>query len=90
MERKNICLGSIDEVESKEIEPIVERISGLEELLLIVEDESLALKINEELTELNKYRLEWWQRIVKSHGWNVDTNINWSVDYKDNKIWIIS
>lgn len=90
MERKNICLGSIDEVESKEIEPIVERISGLEELLLIVEDESLALKINEELTELNKYRLEWWQRIVKSHGWNVDTNINWSVDYQDNKIWIIS
>ena len=90
MERKNICLGSIDEVESKEIEPIVERISGLEELLLIVEDESLALKINEEVTELNKYRLEWWQRIVKSHGWNVDTNINWSVDYQDNKIWIIS
>ena len=90
MERKNICLGSIDEVESKEIEPIVERIAGLEELLLIVEDESLALKINEELTELNKYRLEWWQRIVKSHGWNVDTNINWSVDYQDNKIWIIS
>lgn len=90
MERKHICLGSIDEVESKEIEPIVERISGLEELLLIVEDESLALKINEELTELNKYRLEWWQRIVKSHGWNVDTNINWSVDYQDNKIWIIS
>ena len=90
MERKNICLGSIDEVESKEIEPIVERIAGLEELLLIVEDESLALKINEELTELNKYRLEWWQRIVKSHGWNVDTNINWSVDYQDNKIWIFS
>lgn len=88
MERKHICLGSIDKVESKEIEPIVERIAGLEELLLIVEEDTLSYKINKELSELNHAKMEWWKRIAASYGWNVDTH--WTIDYQENKIWIFS
>lgn len=88
MEKAQTLLGIIDSKESQEIEPIVERLAGLEELLLIVEDIALSEKIKTEMVELRKKCNEWWETIVFNHGWIVEPDVCWEVDYQENKVWI--
>lgn len=89
MQETKQYLGEIDPSESREIEPIIERIAGLEELLLIVDDSTLSVKIKNEMAELRQKCDEWWKKLIKIHGWEVATNTHWEVDYVENKIWII-
>lgn len=88
MEEAKQYLGEIEPSESREIEPIVERIAGLEELLLIVEDVALSDKIKKEIEELRLKCDEWWKKIIVNHGWAVSPDTHWEVDYVDNKVWI--
>lgn len=88
MEESKQYLGEIKPSESREIEPIIERIAGLEELLIIVEDETLSDKIKNEVTELRQKCGEWWKKIIVSHGWEVAPETHWEVDYVENKVWI--
>ncbi|MCQ2076318.1 MAG: hypothetical protein MJZ20_04675 [Bacteroidaceae bacterium] len=88
MEEAKQYLGEIEPSESREIEPIVERIAGLEELLLIVEDVALSDKIKKEIEELRLKCDEWWKKIIVNHGWVVSPNTHWEVDYVDNEVWI--
>ena len=88
METAQTLLGSIDSKESQEIEPIVERLAGLEELLLIVEDASLSEKIRKEMDALEKQSKEWWKDTVARHNWNVSRDVHWVVDCQENKVWI--
>lgn len=89
MEESKQYLGEIEPHESHEIEPIIERIAGLEELLLIVVNKTLSDKIKNEKTELQLKCDEWWKSIVFNHKWNVEQNTHWEVDYVENKVWII-
>lgn len=88
MEKAQTLLGSIDSTESQKIEPIVERLAGLEELLLIVEDASLSEKIKKEMDELEKQCKEWWKDTVARHNWDVSRDVHWVVDCQENKVWI--
>lgn len=89
MEESKQYLGEIEPSESREIEPIIERIAGLEELLLIVEDTTLSDKIKTEMIELRLKCDEWWSTLIANHKWNVAHYVHWEVDYVDNKVWII-
>lgn len=89
MEESKQYLGEIEPSESREIEPIIERIAGLEELLLIVEDDTLSDKIKNEMEELRLKCDEWWNTLISTHGWNVPHDTHWEVDYVENKVWII-
>lgn len=89
MEESKQYLGEIDSSESREIEPIIERLAGLEELLLIVVDETLSDKIKNEMSGLRQQCGEWWKKLIVIHGWKVAPDTHWEVDYIENKIWII-
>lgn len=88
MEEAKQYLGKIELSESREIELIVERLAGLEELLLIVDEASLSEKIRKEMDGLEKQCKKWWKDTVAHHNWNVSPDVHWVVDYQENKVWI--
>ena len=88
MEEIKQYLGQIKASESHEIEPVIERLAGLEELLLIAEDVALSDKIKNEMLELHQQCNNWWKTLLVSHGWVVNPNTRWEVDYQENKVWI--
>ena len=88
MEEIRQYLGEIKTSESHEIEPVVERFAGLEELLFIVEDVALSDKIRNEMSELRQKCDKWWKTLIASHGWDVNPDTHWEVDCQENKVWI--
>ena len=49
MAEQKIFLGHISRSEAADIEPKIERLAGLEELLIIVENDELAISIDKEI-----------------------------------------
>ena len=88
MEATKQYLGQIKASESHEIEPVIERLAGLEELLLIAEDVALSDKIKNEMSELHQQLDKWWKTLIASHGWDVNPDTHWEVDCQENKVWI--
>ena len=88
MEETKQYLGQIKASESHEIEPVIERLAGLEELLLIAEDVALSDKIKNEMSELHQQSDKWWKTLIARYGWNVTPGTHWEVDYQENKVWI--
>ena len=88
MEETRQYLGEIKTSESHEIEPVIERLAGLEELLLIVEDVALSDKIKKEMSELCQQCDKWWKTLIASHGWDINPDTHWEVDFQENKVWI--
>lgn len=88
MEEIKQYLGQIKASESHEIEPVIERLAGLDELLLIVEDVELSDKIKNEIYELHRKCDKWWNTLIVRYGWNVTPDTHWEVDYQENKVWI--
>lgn len=88
MEGTKQYLGEIEASESQEIEPIIERLAGLEELLLIVKDVALSDRIKNEMSELHQQCDKWWKALIANHGWEVNPDTLWDVDYQENKVWI--
>lgn len=88
MEEAKQFLGKIENSETKVIESVMERLAGLEELLLIVEDAALSAKIKNEMSELHQQCNKWWKTLLVNHSWVVNPNTRWEVDYQENKVWI--
>ena len=88
MEEAKQFLGEIENSETKVIESVMERLAGLEELLLIVEDAALSAKIKNEMLELHQQCNNWWKTLLVSQDWDVNPNTRWEVDYQENKVWI--
>ena len=88
MEETRQYLGEITTSESHEIEPVIERLAGLEELLLIAEDVALLDKVKNEMSELHQQSDKWWKTLIASHGWDVNPDTHWEVDCQENKVWI--
>ena len=88
MEEIRQYLGEIKTSESHEIEPVIERLAGLEELLLIAEDVALLDKIKNEMSELHQQSDKWWKTLIASHGWDGKPDTHWEVDCQENKVWI--
>ena len=66
MEEAKQFLGEIENSETKVIESVMERLAGLEELLLIVEDAALSAKIKNEMLELHQQCNNWWKTLLFS------------------------
>ena len=81
MEETKQYLGEIKASEFHEIEPVIERLAGLEELLLIAEDVALSDKSKNEMSELHQQSDKWWKTLIASHGWDVNLDKHWEVDY---------
>lgn len=88
MEETRKYLGEIQTSESQEIEPVIERLAGLEELLLIVEDVALADKIKNEISQLQQQSDKWWESLILRHGWDTHPDTHWKVDCQENVVWI--
>lgn len=88
MEIKYEVLGEITIDESAEIEFIVERLAGLEELLKITKEKSLTERIKNEIAELDAYCQKWWNEITSKYGWKEKQECHWEVDYEGKTIWI--
>lgn len=88
MEETKQYLGDIEASESREVEPVIERLAGLEELLLIVEDVALSDRIKNEMSELHQQCDKWWETLIANHGWDVNIDAHWKVDCQDNIVWI--
>ena len=87
MERTYIFIGNIDEAESQAIEPIVERLAGLEELLMINLQGNLFKKINVEMQELKTCYAEWCKNTAARHSWTNKNYFHWQIDFQENKVW---
>lgn len=77
---------SIEEI--LEIEPIVERANGLEELLLIAScsKENIQDSIESELAELNKKKYEWLENHVEDFKCENQNNIIYEFDFLEKKL----
>lgn len=81
MERtKDVAIDLSDEMLS-EIEPIIERINGLEELLIIIpnDDYNLRQRAVHELTALNLRKSEWLETVNESQS--MDRDVEYSFDF---------
>lgn len=87
MERTYTFIGDIDEAESQAIEPIVERLAGLEELLMIDLQGDLIKKINVEMQEIKTCYAEWCNNTADRHNWSNKNYIYWQIDFQENKVW---
>ncbi len=90
MERTYAFIGDIDEAESQAIEAIVERLAGLEELLMLDLQGDLIKKINAEIQELKTCYAEWCNNTAHRHNWSNKNYIYWQIDFQENKVWSIT
>lgn len=86
MERQKISLGKISKEETLLIEPSIERIAGLEELILIIDDYNMRQKIMLEIESLREQCNTWWSCICKKYNWiNIDI-CDWEINTITNEI----
>lgn len=89
MAEQHVFIGVITPEEAKGIEPIIERLNGLTELSLIVTDEELTKKINEEIQDLVSKCDMWWMNISEKYNWGKGSSKNWEIDFGNRKVWLI-
>ena len=89
MERFRDFIITLSEKEVREIEPIIERINGLKELLLIVTDERMHDKIIDEIISLESQRDTWWKKVSSQNCKEDYFTCEWGIDFSSNKIWVI-
>ena len=89
MAEQHVFIGVITQEEAKEIEPMIERLNGLTELSLIVTDEKLTKKINEETQDLVSKCDMWWMKISEKYNWGKGSSKNWEIDFGNRKVWLI-
>lgn len=89
MAKERLYLGKIKKVEAEGIELAIERLAGLEELLLIVTDETMACDINAEIVILREKCMKWWGKITNQYGWTEYLHKDWEINFMENKIWIV-
>ncbi len=89
MEQHRKLITTLSENEVREIEPIIERINGLKELLLIVTDERMSDKITDEISLLEAQRDMWWKMVLSQNRKEEYFSCEWEIDFSSNRIWLI-
>ena len=89
MAEQHVFIGVITPEEANEIEPMIERLNGLTELSLIVTDEELTKKINEETQDLVSNCDMWWMKISEKYNWGNGSSMNLEIDFGSRKVWLI-
>ena len=89
MDQHRTLIKALGENEIREIEPIIERVNGLRELLLIATDNRMLDKITNEILSLESKRDAWWKKIKSQNNWERYLSDDWKIDFGSNRIWII-
>lgn len=84
-------LGKISEVEKNEILLIQEKMLGLKELILSLNDsnlnnEEILLKIDGDKKNLEKNFKTKWDELVNKYHWKVEENIKLEINFNTNEI----
>ena len=90
MDKTRELIGKINQSEAESIEPVVERLNGLEELLMIVTDKKLSMKVEDEISNLKEQCEAWWKDISSKYEWNVPLAKEWELDSNDFSVWLLS
>ena len=90
MEKTRILIGKVSQSEAEDIEPVVERLNGLEELLMIVTDKELSMKIEKEMFDLKEQCDAWWKKMSSNYKWDVPLVKEWELDPKALCVWSLS
>ena len=90
MELQRKLITTLRENEVREVEPIIERINGLKELLMIATDAPMHNKIIDEISVLENQRDTWWKRIASQNHWDNYLSFDWGIDFISNQIWVIA
>lgn len=88
MEATRIYLGKLTEDESSFIEPMIERLAGLEELLIIANNLDISSKINIEIKDLNIQCEDWFKKISSLKNWEYHQE-DWEIDFIKKDVWLI-
>lgn len=88
MEATRIYLGKLTEDEASVIEPMIERLAGLEELLIIANNSDITSKINIEIEDLNIQCEDWFKKISSLKNWEYHQE-DWEIDFIKKVVWII-
>ena len=83
-------IGRVTSVECEEIRSINNHKKSIEELKIIVPENSMLY--NEVVNDLNttneKYNI-WWNSMSKKYGWNVSNNKRFQIDFKTCQIRLV-
>ena len=90
MQEHEIILGKVSENESEEIEYTLERLAGLEELLMIIDDEELKTTVKEEITMLRASSDSWWNKVSEKYGWDANGSDNWGINFLDRTVRLLN
>lgn len=90
MDKTRKLIGKINRSEAESIEPVVERLNGLEELLMIVTDKELSKKVQNEISDLKEQCEAWWKDISSKYKWNVPLAKEWELDFNGLSVWLLS
>ena len=89
MDQQKKLITTLSENEVYEIEPIIERLNGLKELLMIVTDEWMHDKITDEISSLESQRDVWWKKVLFQNCKEDYLSCDWEIDFSCNRIWVI-
>lgn len=88
MEQRKKLITTLSENEVREIEPIIERLNGLEELLMIVTDEQMRDKVTDEIAVLKLQCNEWWNKMISQINWAEYMFCDWEIDFMSKRMWV--
>lgn len=84
MDQQKKLITTLSENEVYEIEPIIERLNGLKELLMIVTDEQMHDKITDEISSLEAQRDVWWKKVLFQNCKEDYLSCDWGIDFVTN------
>ena len=90
MAKARKLIGEISRTEADKVEPLVERLNGLEELLMIVWDKELSTKITYEISTLKEQCNTWWGEMASKYGWQELQAEEWELDSTTLSVWSLS
>jgi len=90
MEQHKKLITTLSDNETCEIEPIIERLNGLKELLIIVTDGRMRDKITDEISSLEAQRDVWWKKVLFQNCKEDYLSCDWEIDFVTNRIWALS
>lgn len=88
MAGKEELIGQVSQLEAQEIEPVVERLNGLKELLMIVIDDDVSKRIKDEISVLESGCDSWWNKMSMKYNWDQLNSFDWEIDIRNGNVWI--
>lgn len=88
MAEKKSLIGQVSIPEAQRVEPLIERLNGLKELLIIATDGGVIKEINEEIKVLETKRDLWWDEVSMKYNWHYPPSSDWEIDIENGDIFI--